>query len=83
MSRYHAFFSKPSGPNWVLTDANSKNGTSIEGNRLAGGASCVLPEATLIAMGGIEFAFYLPEKFAAFCRSFGVADSDATLPVQR
>jgi hypothetical protein len=75
MSRYHAFFSMTPQNEWMITDANSKNGSRVGGTRLAAGDSCVLPEATLITLGGVEFSFYLPAKFAALCRSFVLRDS--------
>jgi hypothetical protein len=78
MSRYHAFFSMTPQNDWMITDANSKNGSRIGGTRLAAGESCVLPEATSITLGGVEFNFYLPAKFVAHCRSF--LSSDSTRP---
>jgi hypothetical protein len=67
ISRYHAFFSVTADNEWTITDANSKNGSRVAGNRLAAGASCVLASSASITLGGIDLTFYLPEEFRALC----------------
>jgi hypothetical protein len=76
MSRYHAFFSMTPENDWMITDANSKNGSRVGGTRLAAGASCVLPETTSISLGGVQFSFYLPANFITLCQSFLSRDSN-------
>ncbi|HRI70956.1 MAG TPA: FHA domain-containing protein, partial [Polyangium sp.] len=80
ISRYHAFFSVDARHAWTITDANSKNGSSIAGLRLAAGAARTLANEASIMLGGIEFCFYLPEEFVAHCSHFlhGDAYTSAT-----
>jgi pSer/pThr/pTyr-binding forkhead associated (FHA) protein len=83
MSRYHAFFGTGSGTDWMITDANSKNGSRVNGIRIGAGTSSMLSETTSIALGSIEFGFYLPAHFLALCKSFLMGDMPSEVTVTR
>lgn len=69
ISQYHAFFSLNSSNTWTITDADSRNGTRVEGERLVAGVAKPLHSGNRILAGGIEFIFYLPAEFVALCRN--------------
>jgi hypothetical protein len=69
VSRFHAWFQKGSGPDdWLLCDAESRNGSWIGEQRLAPHRATPLPFGTRIRFGDLELEFYLPDAFVAFLR---------------
>jgi len=46
---------------WMLTDLGSRNGTFVEGNRLAPEVPTPLPQEAMIAMGVMKFTFHRVE----------------------
>jgi len=61
ISKYHAYFSL-SGETWTITDAGSKNGTTVDGGRV-GKESIVLSSGQVITFGRAAVQFYLPDHF--------------------
>ncbi len=63
VSRFHAYFQLgPKG--WVLCDAESKNGTYLDGMRLTPNEKVPVPDGAPVRFGEIELTFLLPESFA-------------------
>ncbi len=67
VSRFHAFLQE-SKKGWVLSDAESKNGTFLEGKRLQKGEKVVLKDGATIRFGEVEVRFYLPDSFTALVK---------------
>lgn len=57
VSRFHAYF-KDSGGRWVVCDSGSKNGTSVEGNRLDARKEIRLDSGAEVKFGDVEATFY-------------------------
>jgi hypothetical protein len=65
ISKFHAYFSRDTISGAChITDANSKNGTYVNRNRLRPHASTPLKDGDKICFAGqVEFTFYLPRRF--------------------
>jgi hypothetical protein len=69
ISKYHAFFTKSAdGKSFEITDAGSKNGTFIEGERLPEKQAVSLSSGQEISFGPYRFGFFTPEGFADMIR---------------
>lgn len=65
VSKYHAYFSKEEGgTGYVLTDAGSKNGTSIDGAPLDPRTPHVVSDGAEITFGPYVFRFFTAAGFA-------------------
>lgn len=60
VSRFHAFF-RHRGEAWVVCDAGSKNGTSLEGDVLEARKERLIVSGQQVRVGDIELAFYTPD----------------------
>ncbi|MBI3724580.1 FHA domain-containing protein [bacterium] len=75
ISKFHAYFSTvPGGGGWILVDANSMNGTFLEGRQLAGDAKEKLdlaakPVIDLSFSKVVQCRLYTPEAFWDFARN--------------
>lgn len=61
VSKYHAFFSlegEGEGARYAVTDAASKNGTVVDGDRLEPRVPHSLRSGSMVVFGGVEFTFY-------------------------
>lgn len=67
ISRFHAFFQLRDGA-WVVSDAGSKNGTTVEGDRLDPRKPCILPDRSSVDFGGYRARFFQPASFLEFLR---------------
>jgi pSer/pThr/pTyr-binding forkhead associated (FHA) protein len=67
VSRFHALFHRDARTNsWQLTDAGSRNGTHMDGQRLVGEQTVTLRDGCLIKLGDAQLRFLLPHSFAQF-----------------
>ncbi len=64
ISKYHAFFTKGADEKYTLTDAGSKNGTSVEGRKLDEKVPVTLESGCEVCFGPYRFTFYTAEGFA-------------------
>ncbi len=73
MSKFHAYFSKDSGSGkYYLTDANSTNGTFVNGSRLAPRQKCEVAEGDTICFARVlEATFRSPGAFFDFLTTLG------------
>lgn len=70
VSRFHAFFQRDEHTGvWHVVDAESFNGTSLEGTRLAPGRPAPLVDGEELRFGSVETRFFLGAGFEAFVRS--------------
>jgi hypothetical protein len=72
VSRFHAWFARiePEGP-WQLTDAGSRNGTSVDSESLVPRKSCYLRDGAQLEVGRIHLTFLLPEGLFSLLRGPG------------
>lgn len=57
VSTHHARLEYQAGA-WQLTDLESRNGTYIEGNRLAAGVATPLADGALVGIGAVKLRFH-------------------------
>lgn len=57
ISKFHAYFQSTEPGTWSITDAESKNGTSVEGARLGQRESRALASGERVTFGSIETVF--------------------------
>lgn len=60
VSRFHAFF-RDDAERWVVCDAGSKNGTSINGTALGFRIESEIASGAIVTMGDVVMKFYVPE----------------------
>jgi hypothetical protein len=58
MSKYHAFFREDGKGGYVIADAGSKNGTWVDGSRLAPKHPVAVVDRSRIRVGPYKFLFY-------------------------
>jgi hypothetical protein len=64
VSRFHAWFSRDTGDTgFLLTDAGSKNGSYVAGNRLLARKPTPVGDGTRLRFGQVEVSFYTPGGF--------------------
>lgn len=63
ISKYHAYFSKNADGTWSLTDAGSRNGTSVRGTKLGDRMPTPITDASDIAIGPYRFTFHTADGF--------------------
>lgn len=64
VSRFHAYFQRNDRTHkWWLTDADSKNGTFVEGQRLKASAKVELPVKARLRFGDVHMHFFEPDAF--------------------
>lgn len=64
ISKYHAYFSKLPNGRWALTDAGSRNGSCVQGERLGERLPKELDDNVEITFGPYRFTFHTAEGFA-------------------
>jgi hypothetical protein len=57
ISKFHAYFHMTESGDWSITDAGSKNGTSVNGNRLTPREPGVVTNGDKVGFGSIEVLF--------------------------
>jgi hypothetical protein len=68
VSKYHAYVSRD-GDTWLLTDADSSNGTMVRGVPLEPRVSVLLEDTAEISFGACRLRFYTPDGFVRFVTS--------------
>ncbi len=69
VSRFHAYFQlDPKSNVWKVVDADSKNGSWVNGQKLAGSKAEPLPDGAHLRFGDINLRFYNPSTFVAYLR---------------
>jgi pSer/pThr/pTyr-binding forkhead associated (FHA) protein len=67
VSRFHAYFLK-SREGWAIVDAESRNGSWVNGGKLSGTKPTPVIDGSRIKIGDLDLRFYLPVSFAKFLR---------------
>lgn len=62
ISKYHAYFSNVDG-SWTVTDAGSRNGTTVQGTRLTDRIPFPIADGTEVGFGPYRFTFHTPDGF--------------------
>ena len=62
VSRFHAYL-RFDGKEWVVADAGSKNGTYVDGARVANAAQVPLRDGASLRFGDVTAKFWLPKSF--------------------
>lgn len=62
MSKQHGSF-REDGGRWLITDAGSKNGTFVDGARVANGALVPIRDGGSLRFGDVTAKFWLPKSF--------------------
>ncbi len=62
MSKHHGYFREENG-HWHIADAGSKNGTFVDGVRVANAALVPLRDGGSLRFGDITAKFWLPKSF--------------------
>ncbi len=70
VSKCHAFFSQKNGQ-WYVSDAHSKNGTSVNAEPLAENQTVELRDCDVISFGKSKFDFYYPASFCRYLKTAG------------
>jgi hypothetical protein len=84
VSRFHAYFQRDEkAGTWSVTDAESHNGTSLDGVRLKPNVKTVLHAGTRVRFGDVEMLFLTPEAFVEFldARTSGADGRAPTKPL--
>lgn len=68
VSRFHAYLQQLQGA-WVVTDAESRNGTSVDGVKLTPNQTVPVHDGSMIRFGDAELKFMLPASFLAMLDS--------------
>lgn len=66
VSKYHAYFSGTLDSGYALTDANSANGTFVDGQRLAAKQTVTLHDRARIRFADYEFQLCYPDTLVKF-----------------
>lgn len=66
VSRFHAYFQNDPKKGWLLIDAESRNGTFVDGEKLKGKTPMQVEPGSRVRFGTIEMTMYSPEQFIAF-----------------
>lgn len=62
VSRFHAYF-QARGRGWCVVDAESRNGTFLEGQRIPPNKPAALGAKARLEFGSVEVLFFSPERF--------------------
>lgn len=69
ISRFHAFLQQDAKTGgWLLCDADSKNGTALDGEPLAASAKVPLRDGAVITLGHASLRFLLPQTLHALLK---------------
>lgn len=63
ISKYHAYLSKSASGGWTITDAGSRNGTSVNQSRIAERLPHPIEDGGDLMLGPYRFTFHTPEGF--------------------
>ncbi|MCA9573776.1 MAG: FHA domain-containing protein [Polyangiales bacterium] len=66
VSKYHAYFQGAADGGYTLTDAESRNGTWVDGTKLTPRKPVALADGSEVVFGPHRFTFYTP---AGFCEN--------------
>lgn len=65
ISRFHAWFQNDPKAGWLVVDAESKNGSIVNGTRVAANAKTPLVDGMRLRFGDIEVLFLAPASLVA------------------
>lgn len=68
VSRFHAYFQQ-TAQGWVICDAESKNGTFLDGKLLLANQKTPLRDGATVKFGEVQMRFMLPKGFADWLRN--------------
>lgn len=68
VSRFHAYFQEDPKKGWQLIDAESRNGTWVDGEQLTGKKPKPVKAGTKLRFGSIDMTVYSPETFLGFLK---------------
>jgi hypothetical protein len=67
VSRFHAYLQKAAA--WSIVDAESRNGTSVDGMKLTPNQHVTLRDGAALRIGKMEMQFMLPERFISWLKT--------------
>jgi hypothetical protein len=62
ISRFHAWFQNDPKQGWLVVDAESKNGSAIDGQKLVANKKTPIADGARLKFGEIELLFLSPQK---------------------
>lgn len=69
ISRFHAWLQLDPKKGWMLCDAESKNGTQLDGEPLTSGAKVPLRDGAVIGLGHAALRFLLPQTLVELLKA--------------
>jgi hypothetical protein len=66
VSRFHAWLEPDARGHWVLADAQSRNGTTVDGLRVEPKAAVAVRDGTIVRVGHVALKFYSASGFLAY-----------------
>ncbi len=70
VSRFHAFFQfDPKAQAWKVVDAESKNGTWVNAQKLTGATAQVVMDGARLRFGDIELVYFAPDSFMQYLKN--------------
>lgn len=67
VSRFHAFFQQDAKTRaWKLVDAESKNGTWMNAQKLEGAKALVVEDGATLRFGDIQLLYFTPDRFLTY-----------------
>lgn len=70
ISRFHAYFQQDArSGGWTLVDAESRNGTAVNGTALAANKPTPVSDGMLIRFGRVDMRFYEPASFLKYLKT--------------
>ncbi len=77
VSRFHAWIAQAPDGTWQLTDAGSRNGSSLDGESLQPKRAVPLHDGAQLVVGSVRLTFLLPEGLIALLRGSGLGGGRA------
>lgn len=78
ISKYHAYLTQQQDGSLVLTDAGSKNGTVVDGQRLPKDSSAPVKDWTRVEFGGERFVFFSQDGYLRLLQKLAASGTFAT-----
>ncbi|MFL5319355.1 MAG: FHA domain-containing protein [Myxococcaceae bacterium] len=69
VSRFHAYIQKDPKGRWTLVDAESKNGTFLDGKKLSGRTPLFLQNGSKLTIGSVVVTFFQPDAFIEYLKA--------------
>lgn len=68
VSRFHAYFQQDPKSGWQVIDADSRNGTSVNGVKLEGKVPVQVRSGAKLRFGSVEMTLFSPDAFVNFIK---------------